>query len=575
MQQPGRDDVLRWRAQRLGNFFAAVPMFESAMRVRRGSRYTPECRERLDAFGRVVATVIEPAVSTVERHRDFPQLHSYDAVGQHVERIEFHPAHVDAARATWASGMVRTTLDEDGAFEAAGLFFLLSHVGEGGQACAVVCTIGLRRALAHRASRELAERFMGGLDDPNWDSALRGSQFLTEFHGGSDVGANVTRAVPDAEEPGAWRISGEKWFCSVADADLFAVTARTDGARPGTAGLTCFLVPRTIDGTTANGFSIRRLKDKLGTRGLASGEFDFNGALGWPIGSLSEGFDVTVTELLNTSRWLNAVGSTGIMSRAFLEASTYAHHRRAFAQPIESFATVREQLATMKLEVAGALASTMALTELVGRLDAGTATESEVALHRWLVNVNKFVTSSTASDVVHRAIEILGGNGTIEDFSALPRLYRDAVVYESWEGTHTVLCAQVRRDCARYGLVDVVATWLRTELSTVSPTMSASVSVVRRVLDELEEQLARTLTKPDNAHSRFREQLTLLLRVLQATCLLRAVDGPYSTPSDATLALAFVQLRVATSHSGDSADWLDVADDVLTGFPRAAGDSFG
>lgn len=133
MEQPGRDDLLRWRASRAVNFFAAVPALESAMRVRMGPRITPELRDRLEVFGGVVASVIERAVCTVERHREFPQLHCYDELGQHVERIEFHPAHRDAARATWASRLLRTTLDEDGAFELSGLFFLLANVGEGGQ----------------------------------------------------------------------------------------------------------------------------------------------------------------------------------------------------------------------------------------------------------------------------------------------------------------------------------------------------------------------------------------------------------------------------------------------------------
>ena len=149
------------------------------------------------------------------------------------------------------------------------------------------------------------------------------------------------------------------------------MVARSLDAPSGTKGLGCFLIPRTLDGVTPNGFRIRRLKDKLGTRGLASGEIDFEGALAYPIGDVDEGFSIAVSELLNTSRWLNAVGSTGIMSRAYLEASSFAHHRRAFGTTIESFESVREQLAVMKIEVEAALASTLLLTELVGKTRRG------------------------------------------------------------------------------------------------------------------------------------------------------------------------------------------------------------
>ena len=128
------------------------------------------------------------------------------------------------------------------------------------------------------------------------------------------------------------------------------------------------------------------------------------------------------------------------MSRAYLEASSFAHHRTAFGTAIENFDAVREQLDVMKIEVEAALASTLLLTELVGKIDEGSRERREAKLHRFLVNANKYVTSITATEVVHSAIEVLGGNGTIEDFSPLPRLYRDSIVFESWEGTHNVLC---------------------------------------------------------------------------------------------------------------------------------------
>jgi acyl-CoA dehydrogenase len=520
MDNPGREDLLRWRAEKSTNYYAAVPSLETMLESRMSSRFNDELRKKLDNFGRVVATEIEPAVQLIEQDREFPKLHSYDEFGQHVERIEFHPASADAARAAWASGLLATPLTYEGAFELAGEFFLLSHIGEGGQCCPIVCTIGLRRALEHRGSDALKNDYLGGLMDLDASSALRGSQFLTEVQGGSDVGATTTIASPDPEIPGAWRVSGEKWFCSVADANLFAVTARPADAPEGTKGLACFLVPRSVDGDSPNGFRIRRLKDKLGTRGLASGEIDFENALAYPIGDLDEGFNIAVTELLNTSRWLNAVGSTGIMSRAYLEASSFAHYRTAFGTAIESFDAVREQLDVMRVEVAAALASTLLLTELVGKIDEGTADDEEVKLHRFLVNANKYVTSITATEMVHSAIEVLGGNGTIEDFSALPRLYRDSIVFESWEGTHNVLCAQVHRDCARLGLLDTVFAWIEGELSAVHATRGVDVSSILSAAEQLEPSIRKSVDASPTTPAVFRSQLSDLTRIIQAVCLL-------------------------------------------------------
>jgi acyl-CoA dehydrogenase len=272
------------------------------------------------------------------------------------------------------------------------------------------------------------------------------------------------------------------------------VTARPRGAPPGTRGLGCFLVPRA-----GGGFRIRRLKAKLGTRALATGEIEFEGAAAYPLGPLEEGFK-TAVGVLNTSRWLNAVGSAALMRRAFDVASEFAHEREAFGGPIARFPLVRENLAVMKSEAAAALASTMCVTELVVCIDDGEASEDDVTAHRLLVNANKFVTSLAATAAARRAIEALGGNGTIEDFSPLPRLYRDAIVFESWEGTHNVLCAQVLRDLARFDAVDLVV-----------ERSGASVELVGRV--------RRSVAEPEFGALHFRRQLGELVRTLQVNDL--------------------------------------------------------
>ncbi len=525
--------------------------------------------ERLRSFGAAVAAIVDPAVDIVERHRELPAYRPFDGVGTPIESIEFHPAHIEAGRAVWGSGIA----DDDkpgGLFAQAALFYLLSHVGEGGHACPLVCTVGMARALRHRGSTDLVEKHLAGLVSSDYDTAVRGSQFLTEVQGGSDVGSNAAEAVADPDEAGAWRISGEKWFCSVADAGLFAVTARPVGAGPGTKGLGCFLVPRTIAGVP-NGFRIRRLKDKLGTRGLASAEIDFDNALAWPIGEIDEGFKVAVGELLNTSRWLNAIGSTGLMRRAVIEASSFARHRTAFGRPIGSFPLVREQLALMKVEEQAALASTMLLTRLVEAVDTGVASDAERASHRFLVNANKYVTSIAASDVVHGAIEALGGNGTIEDFSPLPRLYRDAIVYESWEGTHNVLCAQVQRDCARLELLDPVVESIHAELARAGHVSGDDVKVVLAALDRVEQRLRRSIPAGEPAAADFRRQLGSIVRVIQAAALLGEADGEADgdgamREEKAAVAGVFIRRHLLPGHEPEDDDsWSSLVEAALAG----------
>jgi acyl-CoA dehydrogenase len=423
-----------------------------------------------------VSSDFDAAVAECERHP--PRLVDGE--------VEFHPAYHEAGRIVWATGIVGAP-----AREQASLFHRLAQAGEGGHACPVVCTAGLVRALRTRASAELRERFLPPLLETDYDSAQRGAQFLTERHGGSDVGANRVEAVPDGD---AWRLHGEKWFCSVADADQFLVTARPRGAPEGTRGIGCFLVPRA-----GGGFRIRRLKDKLGTRALATGEIEFEGAVAFPLGPLEEGFRTAVS-VLNTSRWLNAVGSAGLMRRAYDEAAAFAGEREAFGGPIARFPLVRENLAVMRSEAAAALASSLHLTELVARIDEGEAADEDMAWHRILVNANKVVTSLAATNVCRRGIEAFGGNGTIEDFSPLPRLYRDAIVFESWEGTHNVLCAQVLRDLAKLDAVDLAVERVQ------APA-------------ELGARLRRSVSEPEWGALHGRRQLDELVRWLQIACL--------------------------------------------------------
>jgi len=564
--QPGRNDLARWWASQPTNYYDATPNLARVLAFRAGAEDLRKMEPRLRDFGQVVVSAVEPAAATLERHREQPTHVPYDGIGRPIEAIEFHPAYRRAGQAVWASGMLAMPTDGRGAFELVALFYLLSHVGEGGHACPVVCTVGLSRAVERRGSAELQAQFMPRLRERDYDNCWRGSQFLTEVQGGSDVGANTSRAVPDAEQPGAWRISGEKWFCSVADADLFAVTARPDGAPDGTRGLGCFLVPRSTDGVTPNGYRIRRLKDKLGTRILASAEIDFDDALAWPIGPVDEGFHVAVDELLNTSRWLNAVGSTGIMRRAYLEASSFSRHRRAFGRGVGSFPIVREHLAVMKAEEQAALASTVAVTGLLADLDDGRADDADADVYRFLVNSNKYLTSISATDVVRRGIEVLGGNGTIEDFSPLPRLYRDAMVFESWEGTHNVLCAQVHRDCVRFGLLDNVLRWIRAELSSAGEGAGADGRAVAAAVESLEPRLQRSLADGGHAASHFRRQLDGVMRAVQAACLLAEAAVEDADTGKQAAASLFVRRHLVPGHDPeDDVDWARLVDETLAG----------
>ncbi len=498
------------------------------------------------AFARRVTGVVGPAAARYEQRNHLPELARFDGIGNRTESIVFDPAYEAAGAAVWAGGLVALSATPGTAYEQATLLYLLSLEGEAGHACPATCTIGLARALRRAADPAVRDRFLPALVDPDYARAARGSQFLTEVQGGSDVGANTCVAVPEADGV-TYRISGEKWFCSVADADQFFLTARVAGGGEGTRGLGSFVVPRLVGGRP-NGFALRRLKEKLGTRGLASAEIDFDGALAWPVGPVEHGFRTAVGIVLNTSRWMTAVGGAGMMRRAYLEASSYARTREAFDRPIADFPAVRRTLADMGATAVGALHLAFALTGLEDRIDAGDASDTDVLFHRFLVNVTKYLVSCQTTAVVHSGVEVLGGNGTIEEFSVLPRLYRDAMVYESWEGTHNVLVAQVLTDLGRLPILEVVADRLHHHLDGARDhELAASVA---KGLDEAIDDARHSVADATFAAWQFRSVLDRIGVLAETALLIGAGEESLARH----LSLAVPGGAADRMHAADTAD---------------------
>lgn len=453
----GRRRLLEWQENRSSNFYADDHNLREVLDLRLGAERISHREADFDLFGESAATIIDEAAKEMQRVAAYPTLRRYDGIGIRVEQVEFHPNYHGIGQTLYATGVL-SDYDHIGQ-EAAQLVFtyLFTQNGEAGHACPLACAAGLIKILQSVGSEELKAKFLPRLLDPNYGSNFQASQFLTEVQGGSDVGANAVEASPN--EDGSYSISGEKWFCSVANADVFLMTARPTDAPEGTRGLGAFLVPRLTEDGKPNGFAIRRLKDKLGTRFMASAEIDFQGSKAWPIGPVGQGFKNVVEIVLTTSRLYNAMSCAGIMRRAMTEAFGFAKAREAFGQSISRFPLVRRSLARLKVECAAALSSTMALVAFSEKSQNESLTDVETQFFRAAVPMNKMLTALRGTQMVHEAMEVLGGNGAIESFSVLPRLYRDSYILEAWEGTHNVLTAQFLRDCAKYQVHKGLLQW--------------------------------------------------------------------------------------------------------------------
>lgn len=268
-----------------------------------------------------------------------PQLVQFDRRGRRVDRVEKHPAYHEMQRIAFERFALAAVSHRDGVLGWPGrmpalMKYALSYVliqAEFGLFCPVNMTDSLARVLTLFADEELKRAFLPRLTALDLDALWQGAQFLTEKEGGSDVGASRTAARRDGQ--GDWRLYGDKWFCSNAGAEVMLTLARPDGAPTGTRGLGLFLVPALLPDGTRNGFTINRLKDKLGSRSMASGEYSFDGALAYQVGPLDRGFK-QMMEMVSASRLSNAMRAAAMMRRAYLEALVHARGRLAFGRPL-------------------------------------------------------------------------------------------------------------------------------------------------------------------------------------------------------------------------------------------------
>ena len=546
-----RSDLEAWRAGVWRNRLDDDPLFLRLLRHHLGAGYAgfePELRRLAEASGLGLDSLV------IESNRDenLPVLRRHDADGRPVEAVVFHPSYHAAGRVFWESGVL-SVLGVPGSEVLSGArAYLLDQHGEAGHACPVACTAGAIKLLRELGTEEQRARYLPALLDHDYDRRLHAAQFVTEVQGGSDVGLNACQAKPEPGRPGWYRISGEKWFCSVADAGLFVVSARLDGAPAGTRGLGLFLVPRMLDGRV-NGFALRRLKYKLGTRSMATGEIEFDGALAEAIGPTEQGFRNLVSIVLDTSRVHNALAACGILRRALLEARGYAHNRRAFGARIFDFAPVQEILARMRLRSLAALVTTFRLLDMTDRCERGEGGEALIGARRIGVMINKYWTALAATRSVRDGIEILGGNGTIEDFSVLPRLYRDAIVIESWEGTHNTLCAQVLRDFVERGLHEAWLGQVSAELDPVTrPELKDHAGAARGLQDDVTARIAALGGKaPAEAAAGMRALVDRMCRLTALTALLAQAQWDLETGEGGELLPALELYRLLELEGAD------------------------
>ncbi|HAK5456888.1 TPA: isovaleryl-CoA dehydrogenase [Salmonella enterica] len=426
-----------------------------------------------------------------------PELLRYDPQGQRLDDVRFHPAWHLLMQGLCANRVHNLAWEEEaraGSFVARAARFVLHAQVEAGTLCPVTMTFAATPLLLQMLPTTFHD-WLAPLRSDRYDSHLlpggqkRGlliGMGMTEKQGGSDVLSNTTHAERLADD--SYRLVGHKWFFSVPQSDAHLVLAQAKG------GLSCFFVPRFLPDGQRNSVRLERLKDKLGNRSNASAEVEFQDAVGWRLGEEGEGIR-HILKMGGMTRLDCALGSHGLMRRAFSVAIYHAHQRQAFGKPLIEQPLMRQTLSRMALCLEGQ-------TALLFRLARAWEQRREAKEALWarlFTPAAKFAICKQGIPFVAEAMEVLGGMGYCEE-SELPRLYREMPVNSIWEGSGNIMCLDVLRVLTKqHGVYDVLS-----EVFT-------EVKGQDRHYDRAVRQLQQRLRKPDEAMGReITQQLFLL-----------------------------------------------------------------
>ncbi len=438
------------------NAFRADPALRDLLRVYLDKPMLAQLLPHLDRMGALVGDELETLALTADKNP--PVLHLRNRIGADDQQIEKHPAYQRLEHFAFGEFGLAAMSHRAGVFGHPdklppavkyALVYLFVQA-EFGLCCPLSMTDSLTRTLVKFGDPALVEQFFDQLTSQDMDVLMQGAMFMTEQMAGSDVGAIDTVAQQD--DDGTWRLYGDKWFCSNPDAGLAMVLARPEGGSAGTRGLSLFLLPRRLPDGALNAYRILRLKDKMGTRSMASGEIALEGAVAHLVGDPGQGFK-QMTDMINMSRLANGVRSAGMMRRAVAESLFIARNRTAFGKRLVDLPLMRRQLLKMLVTAEQGRSMVFHTAEVLRRADAGDARAAKVL--RILTPLLKFRTCRDARKVAGDAMEVRGGCGYIEEFSDA-RVLRDAHLGSIWEGTSNIVALDVARATRREGALDAL-----------------------------------------------------------------------------------------------------------------------
>jgi acyl-CoA dehydrogenase len=463
--RPGQSDSDRIPPDCAGlNFFDIDHQFQSLLPLYLTQAELDHFSPHFERMGEVAGGQLNQLAMVADKNG--PVLHPRDRFGRDIDWIEYHPAYREMEKICWGDFQMAAMAHRPGALGwpeitsppvkyAFQYMFSQSEFG-------LLCPLSVSETSAYHFewndNPKLKEMFWEGLTTLDFDKRLTGTQFMTEKAAGSDVGEATLMAVADGEH---WRLYGEKWFCSHADADVALLLARVEGAPAGTKGLGLFAMPRRLEDGSRNSYRIVRLKDKLGTKSMASGEIIFDGALAYAVGDVENGIKQMLRQV-NLSRLSHGVRAAGMMRRCLNEALAAARFRRQFGEPVVCKPLMRGQLLDILIPTEQALTAFFYAASAMRR--ANNDDEAGTKALRIATPLLKMMACRDNVPVATASMETRGGLGYIEEW-VNARLIRDAQIGLLWEGTTNmnaidVVMRAVGKEHAEQALREDVVQWL-------------------------------------------------------------------------------------------------------------------
>nr|XP_009944056.1 PREDICTED: isobutyryl-CoA dehydrogenase, mitochondrial-like [Opisthocomus hoazin] len=544
MPLAGRETETLFREQpKTGNQYLEDALLRSYLKTHLPPQVLEEVSQDLERFGNRLLTKIIPLGWECELKP--PVFQQYDAWGQRVDRIVTCSAwrrmkEVAAEEGLIAEAYERRYSNWSRLHQAVKLYLFSS--ASGGFSCPLAMTDGAAKVIESLGTPASLKSAFDRLTSRDPKKFWTSGQWMTERRGGSDV-ANGTETVARKQPDGTYHLYGFKWFTSAADSDVTLTLARVADAegqvKQGSSGLSLFFLKVRDEEGKLNSIQVQRLKDKLGTRQMATAELWLDGAKAELISTEGRGV-ASISNMLNITRIHNVIGAVSYMRRMISLSREYACRRVAFGKLLKDHPLHMQTIARMEVQTRGAFLLLMEIVRLLGLAETNMASEQDQLLMRLLIPVAKLYTGKQASAVVVEAMESFGGQGYMED-TGLPVIIRDTLVLSIWEGTTNILSLDVLRSLTKsQGEVMAVffsAVQKKLELASSRAELDPAVKRTRAAVGSLAGFLRAAGSQPAaTMELAARDFSYALARIYAGALLIEHAARPDASPADVSAA---------------------------------------